>query len=122
MSEPPELDLAGLDRDGWIDLAIDRDDLPALLFGVLYKEEPFRQAPHNWKVVFQAIDNDATRHPSQHLPGDEPMGMRMIPEQTGTLTPMRWNLHFVFEFLAGMNMDEDVIATPFRRNPHPMKM
>ena len=59
MSEPPELDFAWLDRDGRIDLAVDRDDLALVDFGMLDEQKPFRQALQNRKQLIEPIDDKA---------------------------------------------------------------
>ena len=122
MGKPPELNFARLDRDDRIDLAVNGNDLALREFDMLDEQKPFRYALQNRKKPFQAIDHKAARHPAQDLLGNKAMSMRMIPEQSRALAPVGWNIHLVFEVLARMNMDEDIIAIPFRRDSHAMKM
>ena len=72
MGKPPELNLAGLNLNDGIDLAVDGDDLAPLDLDMLDKEKPFRQTLQDRKNLLQVIDNKSARHATQHLFQHEP--------------------------------------------------
>src|SRR4029453_18170675 len=65
---------------------------------------------------------DPAGHAAEHLFRDDAVGMRVIPKEAWTLTVTHRDLHLVFELLAGMKMDKDIVAVPPRRDAHAMEM
>jgi hypothetical protein len=109
--------------DHRVELTIDRDDLAAAAgLRVLDQEEPLRQVPQDRKQCLRAVDHEAAGHAAEHLPVDEAMSMRVIPEHARPLPAHTGNHHLVLELATGKHMDEDIIAASARRHAQAVEM
>ena len=90
IADPPELRLSGRYRHDRFDLAVDRDDLVSFAdLDVLQQEEPFRHVLDDREKPFRAVDDESARHAAEDLPVDDPVGVRVIPEETRPLATGR---------------------------------
>jgi hypothetical protein len=105
------------------DLPVDRDYLVFLAnLRVLDEEEPFWQVCDDWEDPLEAVDDQTARHAAKDLLCDEAMSMRVIPEEAGPLVAVGGNTHLVLELLAGVYVEENIVAIPARRHAHAVKM
>ena len=69
-------------------------------------------------AVLNAVDDKSAGHAAEYLIVDEAVGVRVVPEQAGTLPAGRRDPHLVLECFAGVNVDEDVVTLALRRHAH----
>ena len=122
MGDTLKLKFSWANRHDRIDLPVDGDDLVPSVLDMFDEQKPFRKVIYNGEVILKAIDDEATRHPAEHLFRDKAVGMRVIPEESRPLATVGRDVHFVLEALARVNVDKDIIAVPSRRDSHAMEM